>query len=301
MHGLWTSTPTGGAAGGDPGGRPRSDAVTTPITAATASTTATTTPTTAITTDGRTGTEGLPSRRTRARGTRERHGPGGPGERAPDLHAGRSAAGTASVAGGAAAPYAGSRPPAGPGPPTRPRPGLRGIRRRFRARLGFVRSGSDHGRLRAERRGGHRRRLVLPLRPRPPHPLSTRLAAVRPLLGHGVPRQPGLGVVRGGPGTARAQSQLRRPVLPVLRSARDRGAARARQAAGDQGRLGLPRAGRLADRRLAAHPGVEPRPRAGREVGRARAWRTQRCRWPTRCSTSRWSAWCSRCTSGGRR
>ncbi len=36
------------------------------------------------------------------------------------------------------------------------------------------------------------------LRPQPPHPLPARLDTVRALLGHGVPGEPGLGLVRGG-------------------------------------------------------------------------------------------------------
>lgn len=167
-------------------------------------------------------------------------------------------------------------PPAGhPRPPARARPGLRGLRRRCRARLGFAVRRQDHGRLRAERRRGRRRRLLLPLRPRTPRPLSAGLAALRPLLGDGVPGQSGLGVVRGRAPGAGAQPQLRGSVLPVLRPARHRGAPRAGQATGDQGRLDLPGPGRLADRRFAADPGLEPGARPGGQ-GRGRVQRGAR-------------------------
>lgn len=175
-----------------------------------------------------------------------------------------------------------------PGPPDAARSPVRRIRRRFRARLGLRPTRTDHGRLRAVRGGGHRRRLLLPLRAQPPRPFSTRLAAVLDLLGDGRPRQPGLGLVRGGPGAARAQPQLRRPVLPVLRAPRHRGAARARRPAHDEGGLGLPGPGRLADHaaRCSPSPGASRSPR--RRSSTDRAWRTPRCRSRTRCSTSPW-------------
>src|SRR5205823_2968316 len=118
----------GGAAGGDPGVRPRADAVTTAATAAA----------TAITTEGTAAAGGMRTQRTGTRGIRERRGPGGPGDLAAACHdhPGRRAAGAA-FAGAAAAPPAGDRRREHPGPPTRPGPDLRGIRRRFRVRLGF--------------------------------------------------------------------------------------------------------------------------------------------------------------------
>lgn len=261
----------GGAAAGDPGARPRprprADGVGTATTAAgpLRAAPARTDRTTAA---GRTG------RSTGARGTRERCGPGGPGESAPRAHAGRSAARTGRAR-TAAAPAVGRRRRATPRPPARARPGLRGLRRRCRARLGFAVRRQDHGRLRAERRRGRRRRLLLPLRPRTPRPLSAGLAALRPLLGDGVPGQSGLGVVRGRAPGAGAQPQLRGSVLPVLRPARHRGAPRAGQATGDQGRLDLPGPGRLADRRFAADPGLEPGARPGGQ-GRGRVQRGAR-------------------------
>ena len=109
-----------------------------------------------------------------------------------------------------------------------------------------------------------------------------------------------LGLVRGGAGPRGTEPLHRRPVLPLLRAARHRRPARPRQAPGHQGRLGLSRAGRLADRRLAAHALLEPRARPHRAVCRARAWPPPHSRSPIRCSTSCWSAWCSRCTSGAR-
>ncbi len=206
----------------------------------------------------------MPTRCSGGRGIRERRGPGGTGERAdPHLDPRRSAASPGRRA-DAAPQCAGRRPPARPGGAARPGPRLRGLRRGCRVRLGLGETRADHGRLRAERRRRCRRRVLLRLRPQPPDPVSARLDAVRPLLGHGLPGQSGLGLVRGRAGRRRAQSELRRPVLPVLRAARHRGTPGARQTAGDQGRLGLSRPGRLADRRLPAHPRVEPRPRPGR-------------------------------------
>ena len=94
----------------------------------------------------------------------------------------------------------------------------------------------------------------------------------------------------------------RRPLLPLLRAARHRRTARPRQAPRHQGRLGLSGAGLLADRRLAAHALLEPRARPHRALAtpRGRASPAPRSRWPIRCWTSCWSAWCSRCTSGAR-
>ena len=140
---------------------------------------------------------------------------------------------------------------AGPGEPSargcspaRPRPGLRGGYA-VGAALGWGSRelAADHGRLRAQRR----RRCS------PPSPASSTRAARRsrfrpawllfaPLLRHG--RR---WATRSGAGTrsswaARCPARpLRRPVLPLLRAARHRRTAGARQAAGDQGRLGLPR------------------------------------------------------------
>ena len=60
-----------------------------------------------------------------------------------------------------------------------------GYAARCGARLGLARSRPVHGRLRPQRRGGRRRRVLLPLRPQPSGPLPPGLAAVRALLGHG--------------------------------------------------------------------------------------------------------------------
>ena len=112
----------------------------------------------------------------------------------------------------------------------------------------------------------------------------------------------GLGLVRGRPGAAGAQPLatptcssccFAPPAIVGLLVLAKRPVTRAGWVC-----LG---AGRLADRRLAAHALLEPRARPdgpvrGRERGAHRARR-----WPIRCSTSRWSAWCSRCTSGARR
>ena len=73
--------------------------------------------------------------------------------------------------GGAAARCAG-RGAREPGPAARPRPGLRGLRRRCRARLGLGPTRADHGRLRAERRGGSPRPSPASLRPQPPQRAS---------------------------------------------------------------------------------------------------------------------------------
>ncbi len=200
---------------------------------------------------------------------RGRSRPGGPGERAALRHdddARRDAAPpprTGDAARQAPGPRAGHPDP---DPPTPHRPGLRGLRHRLRARLGRSATRPRHGRLRAQRGGRHRGRVLLPVRAQPPRPLSTGLAAVRPLLRDGLARQPDLGLVRGRPRRPGAEPQLRRPVLPVLRPARPRRPPRAGDQARLEGRLGLPRAGRLADRRLAAHALLEPRPRAGRQV-----------------------------------
>ncbi|CAK7280781.1 conserved hypothetical protein [Streptomyces misionensis JCM 4497] len=246
----------GGTADGGPTARPRADAVITPAT-------------TSTTRAGRPGGASTPTRRTGTGATPARP-PGGPGERAHhgDHHHRRRGARTAPAAG----PGAARTGPLGTRPrhrTARPRPGLRGVRRRRRVRLGHGRDRPGHGRLRAQRRGRHRGRLLLPVRPRPAGALPLGLAAVRPVLDHGLPRQRGLGVVRGRARPARAQPVVRRSVLPVLRAARHRGSAGARQTPGEQGRLDLPRAGRLADRRLAAHPLVEPGARPGGPVRRA--------------------------------
>lgn len=93
-----------------------------------------------------------------------------------------------------------------------------------------------------------------------------------------------------------------RRLLPLLRAARHRRAARARQAPCHQGRLALSGAGLLADRRIAPHtllePGARPHGASRRRRGGERG-PTRRSRWPIRCSTSCWSPWCSPCTSGG--
>ncbi|GAA3994137.1 hypothetical protein GCM10022232_32630 [Streptomyces plumbiresistens] len=78
----------GGAAGGDPGTRLRADAA---ITRATAVTTVSTTvgrtnTVTAIITAGTAAAGGMRTQRTGTPGTRERRGPGGPGEFAPAFH-----------------------------------------------------------------------------------------------------------------------------------------------------------------------------------------------------------------------
>lgn len=260
-----------GGAADDPGARPRADAATAVMVV-----------TVAITSAGTAPAEGMRTPRTRASGTPR--GPGGPGE----------------FPRGAAVPAADVRRWDGPDSATRAGPGVRGIRRRFRARLGLREPRAVHGRLRAERRRGHRGGLLLPLRPQPPQPLSTRVAAVRALLGHGLAGQRSLGVVRGRPRPPGPEPQLRRSLLPLLRSARHRRTARASQEARDQGRLDLPGARLLADRRIPAHAVLESRARPGGEVRRAER-RAHRARWRTRCSTSPWSAWCSRCTSGARR
>ena len=79
-----------------------------------------------------------------------------------------------------------------------------------------------------------------------------------------------LGLVRGRAPRARCRArQLADLFFLLLRPARHRRPAGARQAARHQGRLGLPGAGLLADRRLAAHAVLEPRARPRRALRRA--------------------------------
>lgn len=130
---------------------------------------------------------------------------------------------------------------------------------------------------RADRRG-----LLLPVRTGRSGPereqFPARLVAVLAVLRHGRLRQRRVGVVRGGaPARRAAHPVLRRLLLPLLRAARHRRTAGARQAPGDQGGLGLPRARLLADRRLAAHAVLESGTRAHRtHGGRGREHRARR-------------------------
>ena len=130
---------------------------------------------------------------------------------------------------------------------------------------GSPRSRPDHGRLRAQRRGGHS-----PPSPASSTPARRRAASGPPGCCSRSPRpwpplgNAGLGLVRGRPRTGRCPAPLADLFFLLLRAARHRGSAGPRQAPGDQGGLGLPRPRRLADRRLAAHPLLEPRARPAR-------------------------------------
>ncbi len=147
---------------------------------------------------------------------------------------------------------------------------LRCVRVGLRARLGLRATRPDHGGLRAQRRRRDRRRLLLPLLPDPAQPVSTRMAALLGLLRDGGPRQRRLGLVRSRAPAGSAEPRPGRPLLPLLRPARHHRPPRARQAAGDQGGLGLPRPRLMADRGLAPHDLLEPRPRPHRTVPGAR-------------------------------